>query len=206
MTTLASIGEKIEALRTLEAERGFGNVIAPGTPLAPIPELPVGTTEVFSLFSRLQGAYFLFKPPRSIRSPQAWQSRLTDDFPLGEPLQVGAETFSRPEHLPGQTEEKEDVVGYGGAPIRMSVPDGHVYYIDPDDYVFLFHEPDATDVEIETFAFDLATFFDQYVLGENYPRLVATVIGQGAADRRHRKTGDYVDPWRRLLIAAGLSE
>ena len=207
MTTIATLQEKIEALRALEAEREFGNVIvAPGPPLAEIPELPAGTTEVFRQFARLQGSNFLFKPPRQIRSPEAWQARLTDDFPLGENLQVGAEIFSRPEHLPGQTEEIEDKRGYGGAPVLMRIADGHVIYIDPEDYIAAYDDPDPSDILIETFATDLATFFDQYVLGDRYPRLGDVVLGYGSADERHPRTGEYLDSWRRLLAAAGLAQ
>jgi hypothetical protein len=205
VTTIVTLRDKIDTLRVLEAERTFGNVIVPGTPLAPIPELPPGTTEVFSLFARLQGSHFLFKPPRDIRTPEAWQARRTDDFPLGENLQVGAEIFSVPEHLPGDTEEMEDKAGYGGAPILMRVADGYVIYIDPEDYIGAYDDPDPSDIPIVTFAPDLATFFDDYVLGENYPRLVEVVLGPGAADERHPRTGEYLDSWRRLLVAAGLS-
>lgn len=205
MTTIATLRGKIETLRALEAERKFGNVIVPGLPLAPIPDLPPGTTELFSLFARLEGMNFLFKPPRDIRTPEAWRSRLTDDFPLGENLQIGAEIFSRPEHLPGDTEEIEDKAGYGGAPVLMRVADGHVIYIDPEDYIGAYDDPDPSDIEIVTFAPDLATFFDEYVLGEHYPRLVDVVLGAGTADERHRTTGEYLDSWRRLLVASGLA-
>ncbi|SNS10905.1 hypothetical protein [Actinoplanes regularis] len=204
MTTIASLRDKLETLRVLEAERGFGNVVVPGAPLAPVDGLPPGTTEVFSLFARLEGVNFLFKPPWDLRTPEAWRSRLTDDFPLGENLQVGAEIVSMPEHLPGDTEEIEDRVGYGGASVMMRVADGHVIYIDPEDYIGAYDDPDPSHTEIVIFAPDLATFFDEYVLGEKYPRLVDVVLGTGTADRRHPRTGEYVDSWRRLLIAAGL--
>ena len=205
MTTIATLREKVETLRALEADRRFGNVIVSGRMLAAIPELPAGTTEVFSLFGRLQGSHFLFKPPRDIRTPQAWQARLTDNFPLGENLQVGAELFSRPEHLPGDAEDIEDKAGYGGAPILMRIADGHVIYIDPEDYIGAYDDPNPSDIPIVTFASNLITFFDQYVLGDHYPQLVDTVLGHGAADERHGRTGEHLDTWRRLLVAAGLS-
>ncbi|GAA2475528.1 hypothetical protein [Winogradskya humida] len=210
MTTIATLREKLDLLRSVETQRRFGTVIGPGVELAPIPALPAGTTEVFSLSDRLEGNYLLFKPPSSIRTPTAWRERTSDNFALGEALVVGAEIFSNPEFLPGEDESGEDesgedTMGYGGAPIRMSLADGHVYYIDPEDYVFLYKNPDADNVEVEVLAPDLMTFLDRYVLGDQYPRLVEVVLSPEVAEQRHRKTGDYVDSWRRLLIAAGLA-
>ncbi|GAA2542590.1 hypothetical protein GCM10010435_07970 [Winogradskya consettensis] len=205
MTSIATLREKIDLLRAVEAQQRFGTVIGPGAELAPIPALPAGTTEVFSLFGRLEGNYLLFKPPSSIRTPTAWREHTSDNFALGEALVIGAEIFSTPEFRSGENESGEDGMGYGGAPIRMSLADGHVYYIDPENYIFLYKNPDADNVEIEVLAPDLMTFFDRYVLGDQYPRLVEVVIGSQAAEQRHRKTGDHVDSWRRLLIAAGLA-
>ncbi|GAA1641837.1 hypothetical protein [Actinoplanes couchii] len=200
-----TLQDKLETLRAVEAEHRFGAVLTPGADLTPIPELPAGTIEVFRLFGRLQGRNFLFKAPRSIRSPEAWAARLTDGFPHGEHLQIGAEIWTQPEHLPGMTEEDEDGSGYGGAQILMSVEDGRVRYIDPDDYIELFSDHDDVDGLIRELAPDLVTFFDRFVLGERYPELVDLVLGEGTADDLHRKTGEYADPWRRLLIAADLA-
>lgn len=50
---------------------------------------------------------------------------------------------------------------------------------------------------------DLASFFDEFVLGPRYPDLVTRVLGSAfrdAADRKDRPT----DSWRRLLTTADL--
>ncbi|HWS32229.1 MAG TPA: hypothetical protein VN408_05735 [Actinoplanes sp.] len=203
---IGSLRAKLDLLRAVEAEHRFGAVLTPGPELAPSTQLPAGTIEVFRLFGRLAGRDFLFKTPRSIRTPQAWADRLHDDFPHGEHLQIGAEIWSRPEHLPGETEEQEDFHSYGGSPVRMRVDDGRIQYIDPDDYIHLFHDHDDADDLIRDLAPDLVTFLDQWVLGARYPDLVTLYLGREVLETRHRRTGEYGDPWRRLLIAASLAE
>ncbi|GIM97148.1 hypothetical protein [Paractinoplanes toevensis] len=203
MTTIETLREKIDTLRAVEAERRFGNIIDPGTALEPIGGLPDGTTELFSLFTRLAGSYFYFKTPPQIRTPDAWQEHEPDESPLGDSLEIGYEILSVGGILPDDGPHDDERVG---APIRMSTDDGHVYYLDPEDYIFLYKNPDAGGVDVETFAPDPITFFDQFVLGEQYTRLVEVVLSADAVNRRHRKTGEYSDSWRRLLIAAGLSE
>lgn len=203
MTTIAALAEKIEMLRAIEAERRFGNVITPGVRREPIPELPAGTIEVFGLYERLEGSHMLFKPHRYTRSPEAWRARGTDEFPLGENLRVGAELYTMPEYLPGET---DDAAGYGGASVSMWVDGGQIFYIDSENYIGAYDDPDPSDLPVVTFAPDLATFLDRYVLGPEYPRLVDTVIGPGTSQERHPKTGEPFDTWQRLLIAAGLVE
>ncbi|HEX5598535.1 MAG TPA: hypothetical protein VFX61_21330 [Micromonosporaceae bacterium] len=196
---VSSIGEiraKIDLLRRLDAEHGFGVVIEEqATPLEHIPELPPGVTEVFGIFRRLAGSYFCFVQPTEIGSRTAWLNRtLNPGCPMGNPLTVGYERSS----VPVSATDVE-----GGDPIYLDVDDGGVYYIEPDDYIFLYENP-AEDVEIEDFAADIATFFNEYVLGEKYPRLVEAVLGTEARNHRNRE-GEYTDSWMRLLVSGGLA-
>ncbi|MEU2665232.1 hypothetical protein [Micromonospora sp. NPDC007220] len=196
---LDRIREKLTLLRRLEAEHGFGVVIGEPSPLEPIPDLP-GVAEVYGLFGRLAGDNFRFDPPEEIRSPAAWAARPVDeDDPMGSPLAVGHEVHSIPPRLRGE-------IG-AGAPIRLDTEDLDVYWMEPDDYVFQYEHPDE-DVEFTVLAPDVATFFDEHVLGPGYPELVAVVLGPGVRDQRLRKgrhAGEYADNWRRLLIAADLA-
>ncbi|MEU7997009.1 hypothetical protein AB0B83_16945 [Micromonospora sp. NPDC049060] len=196
---LDRIREKLALLRRLEAEHGFGVVIGEPTPLEPIPDLP-GVAEVYGLFGRLAGDNFRFDTPEEIRSPAAWAARTVDeDDPMGSPLAVGHEVHSIPPRLRGE-------IG-AGAPIRLDTEDLDVYWMEPDDYVFQYEHPDE-DVEFTVVAPDVATFFDEHVLGPGYPELVAVVLGPGVRDQRLRKgrhAGEYADNWRRLLIAADLA-
>ncbi|WP_433387900.1 hypothetical protein [Micromonospora sp. KLBMP9576] len=196
---LGRIDEKLALLRRLEAERGFGVVIGEPVPLEPIPDLP-GVAEVYGLFDRLAGDNFRFGPPEEIRSPAAWAARRVDENdPMGSPLAVGHEVHSIPPRLRGE-------IG-AGAPIYLDTEDLDVYWMEPDDYVFQYEHPDE-DVEFTALAPDVATFFDEHVLGPAYPELVAVVLGPGVRDQRLRKgphAGEYADNWRRLLIAADLA-
>lgn len=150
---------------------------------------------MFSLFSRLEGTYFCFEQPEEIASRSAWLDRQTiPHCPLGNPLVIGDDRHDVPADL-----RKE---GLGGAPIRMDLEDGSVYYCDPDDYVFLYEHPDE-EIEVEELAPDIVTFFNTSVLGEGYPELVKAVIGEYAVTRRDRK-GRHRDSWTRLLTESGL--
>ncbi|MEV0807437.1 hypothetical protein [Micromonospora sp. NPDC050200] len=196
---LGRIREKLDLLRQLEAERGFGVVIGEPAPLEPLPELP-GVAEVYSLFGRLEGDNFRFAPPEQIVSPAAWAARTVDESdPMGSPLPVGHEVHSIPPRLRAEIR--------AGAPIYLDTEDLDVYWMEPDDYVFLYEHPDS-EPELTVIAPDVVTFFDEHVLGPGYPALVGTVLGPGVAEQRLRKgphAGEYADNWRRLLIAAGLS-
>ncbi|MEV1331282.1 hypothetical protein AB0J20_17100 [Micromonospora costi] len=196
---LDQIREKLDLLRRLDAEQGFGVVIGDPVPLEPLPDLP-GVAETYRLFDRLEGDNFRFVAPEAIRSAAAWADRPVDpDDPMGSPLPVGYELHSVPPKLRGDVP--------GGAPIYLDVSDLEIYWMDPDDYVFQYEHPDE-DVEFTVLAPDIATFVNERVLGPGYPELVATVIGPAVPDRRlssGRHAGEYADNWRRLLVAAGLS-
>ncbi|MEU5937888.1 hypothetical protein ABZ807_01660 [Micromonospora sp. NPDC047548] len=196
---LDRIREKLDLLRRLEAERGFGVVIGEPAPLEPLTELP-GVAEVYGLFGRLEGDSFRFMPPEQIVSPAAWAGRTVDESdPMGSPLPVGHEVHSIPPRLRAEIR--------AGAPIYLDTEDLDVYWMEPDDYLFLYEHPDE-EPELTVIAPDVVTFFDEHVLGPGYPALVGTVLGPGVAERRLRKgphAGEYADNWRRLLIAAGLS-
>ncbi|MEV0721579.1 hypothetical protein AB0I37_02215 [Micromonospora purpureochromogenes] len=196
---LDRIREKLALLRRLEAEQSFGVVIGEPAPLEPLPALP-GVAEVYGLFGRLEGDNFRFTPPEEILSPAAWAARtVNENDPMGSPLPVGHEVDSIPPGLRGDIR--------GGAPIYLDTEDLDVYWMEPDDYIFLYEHPDS-EPELTVIAPDVVTFFDEHVLGPGYPALVGTVLGPGVAERRLRKgphTGEYADNWRRLLIAAGLS-
>lgn len=188
---LASIGRKLESLRSVEAEHGFGTLVTePKNRLRPIDGLPAGATAVYNLFGMLEGGEFRFEAPPEIAGPEAWADRGLDEHcPLGDPLFLGFEIHGAPD-------------GITGAPIRMDLTDGSVYFIDPDDYIFLYKHP-GEEIMIEDIAPDVATFFDDFVLGPNYPDLVTEVLGSGVRDATDRK-GRPADSWRRLLEAAGL--
>ncbi|MFI0351914.1 hypothetical protein [Actinomadura sp. 9N407] len=174
------ISAKLDLLRRTESEHRFGVTIDAPRELEPIPELPAGVTDVFRTFHELGGDFFVFRQPEEIANPRAWAERPElPGCPLGHPLEIGYERYDTPE-------------GIVGAPIRLDLQDGSVYYCDPDDYVFFYKN---VDVEIETveFAPDIVTFFDHNVLGPGYPELVEAVVGR----RRD-------DNWQKLLKAAGL--
>ncbi|MEV4496647.1 hypothetical protein AB0J84_13185 [Micromonospora arborensis] len=196
---LAEIRDKLALLTRLEAEHGFGVVIEGPTPLEPLPDLP-GVAEVYGLVGRVEGDNFRFRPPEEITSPAAWSAYTVDpDDPMGSPLPIGHEVWSIPKGLRSEIP--------GGAAIFLDIEDLEVYWMEPDAYMFQYEHPDD-DVEYTVLAPDLATFFNDWVLGPSYPDLVATVLGPGVRDRRLRKgrhAGEYADNWRRLLITAGLS-
>ncbi|GAA0587444.1 hypothetical protein [Actinomadura livida] len=193
---LAEIEAKLELLRRTETEHGFGVTIEGPLEPADVPELPAGVTEVFRLFSHLAGDYFRFRQPEEIQDPDAWaKRRWIENCPLGDPLVIGWELHGIPADL------LEDI--NGGGPIRLDLNDGSVYYVDPDDYVFMYKHVDIEEIDSEDFADDVVTFFNHYVLGERYPRLVEGVLGAGAVTATDRK-GRHRDRWMRLLSAAGL--
>ncbi|GAA0947535.1 hypothetical protein [Actinocorallia libanotica] len=194
--TLPGLKAKLElALRT-EAEHGFGIVFEEPRRLEDIPELPHGVIEVFRLFHRLGGDYFCFKQPDALRSRRAWTARAPNPHcPLGAPLVIGHERYGIPADLLRTIE--------GGAPIRLDVHDGSVYYVDPDDYVFMYKNVEVEQIDSEDFADDIITFFDHHVLGEGYPHLVEAVLGPQAATARDRR-GRHKDSWMRLLETSGL--
>lgn len=196
---LAEIKAKLELLKQVEAESGFGVIIEDPAVLEPIPELPFGIVETFGVCRRMEGSYFRFAQPEAISSRGSWLSReVTPYCPLGNPLSIGSERYSLPRHLTHID---------GGEGIYVDPEDGDVYYIEADDYIFLYKHPDE-EVELHVFADDLATFFNEFVLGEKYPLLVATVLGPGVHERRLRKgaqKGQHADSWMRLLVRAGLA-
>ncbi|MFF5261186.1 hypothetical protein ACFY4C_19775 [Actinomadura viridis] len=192
---LAEMREKLELLRRVEEKHGFGVIIEEPRELHPVPGVPAAVTEVFSLFSRLEGTYFCFEQPEEIVSRSAWLDRRTDRYcPLGNPLIIGDERYDLPADLRAE--------GMGGAPIRMDLEDGSVYYCDPDDYVFLYEHPDE-GIDVEELAPDIVTFFNASVLGDGYPELIKAVVGETAVTRRDRK-GRHRDSWTRLLTESGL--
>ena len=193
---LARIEAKLDLLRRTEAEHGFGVAIEGPNELEAVPELPAGVTEVFRLFSFLAGDYFCFRQPEEIQNPETWaRRRRIPDCPLGDPLEIGYERYG----IPADVLEHID----GGAPIRLDLTDGAVYYVDPDDYVFMYKHADVERIDSEEFAGDIVTFVDQFVLGERYPRLVEAVLGAPAVTERDRK-GRPRDRWMRLLLESGL--
>lgn len=194
---LARIAEKLELLTRVEAEHGFGVRIEGPAPLEPVADLP-GVAEVYSLFQCLEGDDFRFHAPKQILSPQAWAQYAVDpNDPMGSPLSVGYEMASV-----GRL--RADI--RGGDPIYLDTEDLDVYYMESTAYVHQYEHPDE-DVEFTVIAPDLATFFDEYVLGPRYPELTTAVFGPAAGDLRLRKgrhAGEYADNWHRMLIAAGL--
>ncbi|MER7331170.1 MULTISPECIES: hypothetical protein [unclassified Micromonospora] len=196
---LARIAEKLALLTRVEAEHDFGVLIEGPAPLEPIAGLP-GVAEVYSLFRRIEGDNFRFHAPKQILTPQAWEEdEVNPNDPMGSPLIVGYEMDSVPSGLRAEIR--------GGDPIYLDREDLDVYYMESSAYVYQYEHPDE-DVEFAVIAPDVATFFDEHVLGPRYPELTAVVVGPAAPEHRLRKgrhAGEYADNWRRLLIAAGLS-
>ncbi|WP_119730165.1 hypothetical protein [Thermomonospora amylolytica] len=189
---LSGIASKLDLLRRVEAEHGFGVVLEEPHELEPIPGLPEGVTEVFGLFHRLGGDYFRFRQPAEIAGPRAWAGRHVNPYcPLGNPLPIGCERHGAPADIEC------------GSGIYLDLREGDVYFCDGDDYVFAYKNP-VDVVETTELAPDIVTFFDTYVLGEGYPRLIASVIGAHAVNRRNRR-GRHRDSWMRLLEKSGLA-
>lgn len=181
---LASLRAKMDRLTALDVPGT--TVERPTAPVADVPGLPAGVGEVYRIIGRLEGSYFRFPTPPSVVSESAWESRPVDDEdPMGNPVEIGFEILGAPPEI-------------DGAPIRMDASDGGVYWLDPDDYMFLWENPDE-DVAIEDFAPSLAEFFDAFVLGPRYPELVRTVLGDDALKRAAAS-----DAWTKLLTEAGL--
>lgn len=189
---LERIRSKLELIRQVEAEHGFGVMIEGTKNPEPVAALPQGITEVFGLFSRLGANYFRFFQPDEIQGSAAWAARaIIPHCPLGSPLIIGCERHSVP---------KDRECGYG---IWLDPDDGDVYYCDIDDYIHLYKHPDET-IDVLVFANDVVTFFDRFVLGPAYPQLVAAMIGPGIVTNRDRR-GRYRDRWLRLLVESGLA-
>jgi hypothetical protein len=197
---LGEVRAKLALLKRLEAEHTFGVIIEEPASLEPIPELPVGVIEVFSLFRRVGGTYFHFFQPEEISSPDAWANRVVDpESPLASSLLIGIERYSVPEAA------RDDIDG--ADVVYLDTEDGSVFYLDPDDFADSYKNPDE-GIEVEEFASDIVTFFNEYVFGAKYSMLVDTILGPGARERRERKgkhRGQYADSWLRLLVAADLA-
>ncbi|GGO74351.1 hypothetical protein [Nonomuraea cavernae] len=190
---LAAIRSKLDLLKRVEAEHGFGVIIEEPRELEPVPGLPAGVTEVFGLFHRLGGDYFRFQQPPELAGRQAWADRHIDPHcPLGNPLHIGCERYGAPEDIEC------------GSGIYLDLQGGDVYFCDGDDYVFAYEHVDVEEVETTELASDIVTFFDFHVLGEGYPQLVASVIGGHAVNRRKRRRR-HRDSWMRLLEMGGLA-
>ncbi|SEG68758.1 hypothetical protein SAMN04489712_10917 [Thermomonospora echinospora] len=198
--TLDGIRAKLELLRRVEAEHGFGVIIEGPRELERVPELPEGVTEVFGLFSRLGGDYFRFAQPEETAGPRAWAERHVDPYcPLGNPLGIGCERFGAPEDIEC------------GSGIYLDLKDGDVYFCDGDDYVFAYENP-VDIVETTELAPDIVTFFDFHVLGAGYPQLIESVIDRHGIPNRvprsrrahHDRRGRHRDGWMRLLLESGL--
>jgi hypothetical protein len=188
---LAEIRSKLDLLRRVEAERGFGAIIEEPVELERVPELPEGVTEVFGMFRRLGGDYFRFKQPEEIAGPRAWADRHINPYcPVGNPLSIGCERYGAPEDIE---------CGNG---IYLDLREGDVYYMDGADYTFAYKNP-VDIVETTELAPDIVTFFNFHVLGAGYPQLVEAVIGVHAVTRRNRR-GRHQDRWMRLLQTSGL--
>ncbi|PZH18088.1 hypothetical protein C1I97_04145 [Streptomyces sp. NTH33] len=130
---LERIRSKLELIRRVEAEHGFGVIIEGARNPEPVPELPQGVTEVFGLFSRLGADHFRFFQLDEIQGPATWAARATvPDCPLGSPLAIGCERHRAPEDLEC------------GSGIWLDLDDGDVYYCDIDDYIHLYKHPDET--------------------------------------------------------------
>lgn len=183
---LASLRAKMARVSglTVRGARASG----PAAAVADVPGLPEGVSEVYRIIGHLEGTYFRFPTPPEIVSREAWESRpLNDEDPMGNPVEIGYEILGAPP-------------GIDGGPIRMDTDDGGVYWLEPDDYVFLYENPDE-DVAIEDLAPSLAEFLDAFVLGPRYPDLIRAVLGEDAAARAPR-----ADAWTKLLTEAGLLE
>lgn len=193
---METLRAKLDLIRRVEDEHRFGVVIAEPRALRPIPGLPDGVTEVFGLFSKLAGNYFSFVQPPEIAGPDAWEGRRSiPDCPLGDPLEIGYERYGMP---PEVLEDLE-----GGAPIRLDLETGEVYYCDPDEYVYFYKNVEVEEIDTVDFAPNVVEFFDRFVLGPRYPELVEGVLGPRAVTERDRK-GRHRDSWMRLLEASGL--
>jgi hypothetical protein len=192
---LGEIRDKLALLRRVEKDHGFGVVIeAPADPTEPIPGLPTGVADVYSLVGRLQGTYLRFVRPDAVAGPGAWAVReVVGDCPMGDPLTVGQELVS--------TARSPEMSAYGER-VVMDTDDGVVYFLESDAYMWLCRTPDA-EIEFPELAPDIVTFFNDMVLGPGYPRLVDTVLGPRTRLRTNRK-GRYADTWMRLLVSAGL--
>jgi hypothetical protein len=187
---LAEVAEKVELVRRVEAEHGFGAVIGEPRELESISGVPEGVTEVFSLFQELRGDAFVFRRPAEIESPDAWAARdVNPHCPLGSPLVIGSE-LGGPDKIEA-------------SPVNLDLDDGSVYFCDPDEYIFAYKNVEVEEIDVEEFAPDIVTFFDEFVLGERYPRLVEVVLGTAPVTRRDRK-GRHRDAWMRLLVRSGL--
>ena len=197
---LDHIRATFERLKGLETEHGFGNILVDGAPLEQFPGVPEAAFEVFRIVGRIEGSNFRFEPPSEMRSAAVFRARPDDaNDPLGPALSIGSELYSVPERLRGEIRS--------GAGINLDLEDADVYYIDPDDYVFLYEHPDE-EVDVHVLAPDIVTFFDEFVLGAGYPELVETILGPAVRERRVRKgrcRGQYEDTWLRLLVTAGLA-
>ncbi|XVQ09942.1 hypothetical protein ACQP1W_46755 [Spirillospora sp. CA-255316] len=190
MGGLAEVEAKLELVRRVEAEHGFGAVIGEPRELEPIPGIPEGVIEIFSLFDELRGDAFVFRRPAEIQSPAAWEARhVNPHCPLGSPLVIGSE-LGGPDKIEA-------------SPVNLDLDDGSVYYCEPGEYVFAYKHVEVEQIDVEEFAPGIVTFFDEYVLGERYPRLVEVVLGTAPITRRDRK-GRHRDSWMRLLVQSGL--
>lgn len=190
---IARMREKLRLLAAAEAEQGFGAIIEPAAPLAPIAGVPAAVTEVFGLFERLGGDYFRFRRPAEVAGPQAWRARIVNPYcPLGNPLPIGCERHGAPADIEC------------GSGIYLDLRQGDVYFCDGDDYVFAYKHVDVETVETTELAPDLRTFFDHHVLGPGYPRLIAAVLGERAVRGVDRR-GRHRDSWMRLLEHTALA-
>lgn len=193
---LAEIQDKLALLGRVADEQRLGVVVdgAPGA-VEPIAGLPKGVAEVYGLIGRLEGTYFRFVRPDAVAGPAAWAAReVVEDCPMGDPLTVGQELLS--------TAHAGEDMAHHGERVVMDTDDGVVYFLEPDDYMWLCRTPDA-DIEFPELAPDIVTFFNDVVLGPGYPRLVDTVVGPRLRERKDRK-GRYADTWMRLLAHADL--
>ncbi len=197
---LDRIRTKLELLRQVEAEHGFGVHLGGPKLISPLPEMPA-LTEVYALFGHLHGDNFRFDPPEILLDGVPWADRHDDpSCPMGSPLILGSELATIPKRLRAEIPRS--------GPIRLDTEDRDVYWMDPDDYLFLYEHPDE-EAEFAVLAPDVVTFFDEVVLGPGYPAMVATVCGPGVAEerlRRGRNRCAYANNWRRLLNTTGLAE
>ena len=193
---METLRAKLDLVKRVEAEHGFGVDIGEPRVLEPIPEVPGEATEVFGLFSQLAGDYFNFVQPDVIAGPDAWRWRQTNEnCPLGDPLGIGYERYGLPRDL------RDDVPG--GEQILLDLKDGSVFYCEIEHYIHAYKHVEVETLETEEFAPSIVEFFDEFVLGPKYPELVAGVLGPKTAEERDRK-GRPRDSWMRLLAAAGL--